>query len=95
MTATTRESAPTVIDSGGVRLAGTEIGGDLTVGFVRLPQGTDLGPALAGLPGGLCQCPHWGWAPGHAPIALEYSEYVDFSPTAELAPVLAPLTGVR
>ncbi|TWF82241.1 hypothetical protein FHX44_118186 [Pseudonocardia hierapolitana] len=120
MTATTRESAPTVIDSDGVRLAGSEIGGDLTVGFVRLPQGTDLGPALAGLPGGLCQCPHWGyllsglvelrtaegaelyrageafyWAPGHAPIALEDSEYVDFSPTSELAPVLAHLTGAR
>jgi hypothetical protein len=118
MAATTRESAPTVIDSGGVRLAGAEIGGDLTVGFVRLPQGADLGPALAGLPGDLCQCPHWGyllsglielrtaegaelyrageafyWSPGHAPIALEDSEYVDFSPTSELAPVVAHLTG--
>jgi hypothetical protein len=118
MAATTRETAPTVIDSDGIRVAGAEIGGDLTVGFVRLPRGTDLGPALTGLPGDLCQCPHWGyllsgrielrtaegtdlyrageafyWAPGHAPIALEDSEYVDFSPTAELAPVVAHLTG--
>lgn len=118
MTATTRETAPTVIDSDGVRLAGAEIGGNLTVGFVRLPQGTDLGPALAGLPGDMCQCPHWGylisgrielrtadgaelyqageafyWAPGHAPIALEDSEYVDFSPTTDLATVIAHLTG--
>jgi hypothetical protein len=118
MAATTRESPPTAIGSNGVRPAGAEIGGDLTVGFVRLPQATDLGPALAGLPGDLCQCPHWGyllsglvelrttegaelyrageafyWAPGHAPIALEDSEYVDFSPTSELAPVVANLTG--
>jgi hypothetical protein len=118
MTATTRETVPTVIDSDGVRLGGAEIGGDLTVGFVRLPQGTDLGPALAGLPGDLCPCPHWGylisgrielrttdgaelyqageafyWAPGHAPIALEDSEYVDFSPTADLTTVIAHLTG--
>jgi hypothetical protein len=50
-----------VIDSDGVRLAGAEIGGDLTGGFVRLPHGTDLGPALAGLPGDLCHCPHWGY----------------------------------
>jgi hypothetical protein len=33
------------------------------------------------------------WAAGHAPEALEDSEYVDFSPTAEWAPVLAHLTG--
>lgn len=32
MAATTRDTAPTVIDSDGVRLAGAEIGGDLTVG---------------------------------------------------------------
>jgi hypothetical protein len=28
------------------------------------------------------------WAPGHAPEALEDVEYVDFSPTQELAEVL-------
>ena len=28
------------------------------------------------------------WGPGHAPEALEDSEYVDFSPTDELTPVL-------
>ena len=29
------------------------------------------------------------WAPGHAPEALEDSEYVDFSPTAEIDEVIA------
>jgi len=33
------------------------------------------------------------WGPGHAPEALEDSEYVDFSPTADLATVIAHLTG--
>lgn len=108
MTATTRKTAPTVIDSDGVRLGGAEIGGDLTVGFVRLPQGrapTWDRPLQAG-PGDLCPCPRWGYlisgrielrtadgvelyqageafyrAPGHAPIALEDSEYVGFSPS--------------
>ncbi len=28
------------------------------------------------------------WGPGHAPEALEDSEYIDFSPTGELTPVL-------
>jgi quercetin dioxygenase-like cupin family protein len=34
------------------------------------------------------------WAPGHAPEALEDSEYVDFSPSTEFQHVLDHLTGV-
>ena len=33
------------------------------------------------------------WAPGHAPRALEDSEYVDFSPTADFAKVIAHIQG--
>ena len=33
------------------------------------------------------------WGPGHAPEALEDSEYVDFSPAAEFQRVLDHLTG--
>jgi hypothetical protein len=32
------------------------------------------------------------WAPGHAPEALEDSEYVDFSPTDEFRPVIDHIT---
>jgi hypothetical protein len=32
------------------------------------------------------------WAPGHAPEALEDSEYVDFSPTEEFRPVIDHIT---
>ena len=100
-------------------LYGCDIGDETFIGpFVEIQKGTDLGPALVGLPGDLCQCPHWGymlkgrvmmrtesgeelyeagqvfyWPPGHAPVALEDSEYVDFSPTEEFANVIRHLTG--
>lgn len=35
--------------------------GNLTVAFFRLPAGTDLRPALKGLPDDRCPCPHWGY----------------------------------
>jgi hypothetical protein len=120
MTATTRESTPVAIESDGVELRKTEIGGDMTVAFVHLPAGADLGPALVGLPADLCPCPHWGyllsgrmemrtkdgadvyeagqafyWSPGHAPVALEDTEYVDFSPTNEFDAVIRHITAPR
>lgn len=33
---------------------------DFTVDFVTIRQDHDLAPMLAALPGGMCQCPHWG-----------------------------------
>jgi len=34
---------------------------DYTVNFVTIKQTHDLAPILAGLPGGNCSCPHWGY----------------------------------
>ena len=118
MIAVTREEVPVTIQDGDLEVRTQEIGGGMTTGFFRVPQGTDLRPALKGLPGDLCQCPHWGyllkgrirmytpdgeqdyeagqafyWAPGHAPEALEDSEYVDFSPTEQFNPVLDHIKG--
>ncbi len=118
MAATTRADTPVAIESDGVEVRKREIGGDMTVAFVHLPAGTDLGPALAGLPGDLCPCPHWGYmlsgrmkmrtkdgadvyeagqafyrSPGHAPRALEDTDYVDFSPTREFDALIAHITG--
>jgi hypothetical protein len=31
-----------------------------TINFVTIRQSHDLAPMLASLPGGVCQCPHWG-----------------------------------
>jgi hypothetical protein len=33
---------------------------DLNVARIRFPKGADAAPLLQGLPGNLCQCPHWG-----------------------------------
>jgi hypothetical protein len=58
---TTRADTPVATESDGVEVRKREIGGDMTVAFVHLPAGTDLGPALARLPGDLCPCPHRGY----------------------------------
>ncbi|QES51110.1 hypothetical protein DEJ50_28000 [Streptomyces venezuelae] len=60
-TAVTRDETPVALEGGGVELRMKEIGGDLTVAFVHLPEGTDLGPALTGQPDDRCQVPHWGY----------------------------------
>ena len=44
----------------GVEIRATEAG-ELTVSLVRLEKGHDARPLFAGLPGDLCQCPHWGY----------------------------------
>ena len=112
MFATNPTDLPSVISNGALQVRGADHDG-MTIAHFQLPAGADLRPALAGLPGDLCQCPHWGymlkgrvrmhtadgthdyvagqvfyWAPGHAPEALEDSEYVDFSPSADLARVV-------
>lgn len=58
--ATTRNDAPVAIEGDGVELRMQEVGGDMTVAFVTFPKGTDMAPALKGMPDDLCQCPHWG-----------------------------------
>jgi hypothetical protein len=117
MPAISREDAKIEFADGEAELR-TVQAGEMTVAFVRAPQGTDFRPALIGLPGDQCQCPHWGymlkgrirmhtpdgeeeyeagqvfyWPPGHAPHALEDSEYVDFSPPAQFRQVLDHLKG--
>lgn len=53
----------------------------MSASFIKLPRGADLGPALKA--GAAVY-----WAPGHVPVALEDSEYVDFSPTEEFNAVV-------
>lgn len=117
MLAINRAELPVAVEGEGVEVRATEVG-ELTVGWFSFAKGVDMGPALVGLPGDRCPCPHWGyllkdrllmrtpdgdreyrageafyWAPGHAPEALEDTEYVDFSPTQELAKVVAHIQG--
>jgi hypothetical protein len=88
--------------------------GEQTVRHLDLPPGTDFTPLLAGLPGDVCDCPHWGvivtgsihvryadgrdevsragdlyyWPGGHTAWSDEGVTFVEFSPAAQLKPVL-------
>jgi hypothetical protein len=111
------EELPETLADANVEVRTAEVG-EMTVGYFRLKAGVDLSPALVGLDGDLCPCPHWGymlrgrvmmktrdgeqvfeagkpfyWGPGHAPVALEDAEYVDFSPTEEFAAVIRHIKG--
>ena len=39
---------------------GAEWGGMMVL-LYTIPAGADLKPLMAGMPGDLCQCPHWGY----------------------------------
>ncbi|MGW0859709.1 PspA-associated protein PspAA, partial [Streptomyces sp. NPDC002690] len=49
-----------IMGEGQVELADGKIA-ELNALDDELPKGTDMGPALVGLPGDLCSCPHWGY----------------------------------
>jgi len=53
------DSVPLEMKQGEIETRGVDWDGT-TVRVVALPAGVDFTPLLAGLPGDLCQCPHWG-----------------------------------
>lgn len=55
-----RTDLPMAIEGDGVEFRMSPAG-DQSIAWVRLPAGADLRPGLAGLPGDLCPCPHWGY----------------------------------
>jgi hypothetical protein len=110
---------PLVVDEDDIEIRAREAG-ELTVSRVKLAKGHDARVVFKGLPGDLCQCPHWGyvisgslrvwtadgssdlhagqafyWAPGHAPEALEDSEFLEISPTDELRSLYAHLAELQ
>ena len=54
-----KNDLPTRLEAGGVCFQGSDWG-DINVARVRFPAGADATPLLEGLPGDMCQCPHWG-----------------------------------
>jgi hypothetical protein len=48
------------LELGDIVTRGVDWGGQV-VRHLTLPAGTDFGPLLKGLPGDVCQCPHWGY----------------------------------
>jgi hypothetical protein len=91
--------------------------GDQLVRHLDLPPGVDFTPLFKGLPGDMCQSPHWGyvltgsvhlryadgteevtkagelyyWPAGHTGWTEEGVTFLEFSPAAELRPVLEHL----
>lgn len=59
MPALRRKDIPLVMEGDGLEFR-MQKWGEMAVTWVRLPKGADLRPLLEGLPGDLCQCPHWG-----------------------------------
>jgi hypothetical protein len=55
-----QSSIPLEMKQGPVETRGIDWGGT-TVRVVTLPPGVDFTPMFKGLPGDLCQCPHWGY----------------------------------
>jgi mannose-6-phosphate isomerase-like protein (cupin superfamily) len=60
MAKVSRATAERVEDFGGAEDRTTTADG-YTMGFTTIREAADLAPALAGLPGGHCACPHWGY----------------------------------
>ncbi|HEV7523834.1 MAG TPA: hypothetical protein VGP92_02645 [Acidimicrobiia bacterium] len=58
MHATTAE-IPVEMKGDGIETRGMACGA-ITIRHVDLPAGVDFTPLFKGLPGDLCQCPHWG-----------------------------------
>jgi hypothetical protein len=51
---------PLEMKGDGIETRGVDWGG-ISVRHVDLPTGVDFTPMFVGLPGDLCQCPHWGY----------------------------------
>ncbi|MEP7023528.1 MAG: cupin domain-containing protein [Actinomycetota bacterium] len=54
------ESATQIFDRGPVEDRHEDLDGYMA-NFVSVRQAMDLAPLLRGLPGDMCQCPHWGY----------------------------------
>ena len=50
-----------------------DVYGELMFRHVDLPAGVDFTPLFKGLPGDLCQCPHWGQVTAGS-ITLRYAD---------------------
>jgi hypothetical protein len=59
MAKASKETTPTTMDFEIAEDRSCELE-DFTINFVTIRQDHDLAPMLASLPGGMCQCPHWG-----------------------------------
>lgn len=55
-----KEELPVALDVPGAVKSRAIEWGDMTIVNAKFSAGADATPLLAGLPGDLCSCPHWG-----------------------------------
>jgi hypothetical protein len=55
-----REDLPVALKVGGLELRFSPVG-NMILSFYQIPKTTDFASLLKGLPGDMCQCPHWGY----------------------------------
>ena len=55
-----KNELPILLQAGPASIRGADWG-EMRAAVVSVPAGTDFGPLLKGLPGDLCQGPHWGY----------------------------------
>ncbi len=68
----TKETLDLELKVGDIETHGEQWGGQ-TVRHIDLPAGTDFTPLFKGLPGDMCQCPHWGYIV-EGSITLRYAD---------------------
>ena len=66
------QDMPVELDLGEIQTKAFEEGG-IYARHISLPAGTDFRPLLAGLPGDVCSCPHWGQVL-EGSITIRYSD---------------------
>ncbi len=60
MISITREDLPIAMNMGGLELRFPAVDNTI-LSFYQIPRSTDFASLLKGLPGDMCQCPHWGY----------------------------------
>ena len=68
-----KEDLPVALEVPGAATFRVAEWGETAVAYVELSAGADAAPLLAGLPGDVCSCPHWGYVLGGA-IHVSYSD---------------------
>jgi hypothetical protein len=56
-----KEDLPVALEVPGAATFKVAEWGETAVAYVQLSAGADAAPLLAGLPGDVCSCPHWGY----------------------------------
>jgi hypothetical protein len=66
------QDLPVAMEGPGMKIHNAQWG-DMVIGYLELPGGTDFTPLFEGLPDDACHCPHWGYVLKGA-VHLRYTD---------------------